>query len=512
MSERQILRAESGFSKYRKAKGVIETMSFFSFKFLIFLIIVFIIYYIIPKRLKNSWLLIASYVFYASWNLKYSAVLLFITLISYATALTLPRMRKGRKWLLSLGIAVSLVTLCVFKFWEFWMDGLRTIFGISDPATGGIISIAAPIGLSFFVLTAIGYMVDVYRGKYEPESNCIRYALFISFFPNIMSGPIERGSNLLKQIQSDISFEYDTVKHGLMLMLWGYFLKCLIANRAAVIVDAAFGSYVEQTGFTMLFAVFLYGIQLYADFAGYSYIALGIAETFGYHLLVNFRQPYFALDMKDFWSRWHISLSTWLKDYVYIPLGGNRKGKVRQYLNLFITFLVSGIWHGNGWTYMIWGCIHGLYQVLERLIYPLRKAFLDKSHIKTDCFSYRFFHAIPTFLLVDFAWLFFRSPSAQDAVAIIKQIAGNFQFQSSVTEKLFLVGCDQRMLTILVVELLALLLVDLLHESKISIMGWLNRQNKLFRWILYLSCVLILLIGMIHDYGLDASTFIYAQF
>ena len=487
-------------------------MSFFSLTFLVFLLIVFIVYYFIPKRAKDCWLLIASYVFYASWNLKYSAVLLLITLISYATALALTLMQKGRKCLLFLGIAVSLATLCLFKFWEFWRDALRTIFGISEPATGGFISIAAPIGLSFFVLTAIGYMVDVYRGKYAPESNCIRYALFISFFPNIMSGPIERGNNLLKQIQSDISFEYDTVKHGLLLMLWGYFLKCLIANRAAVIVDTAFSSYLEQTGFTMLFAVILYGFQLYADFAGYSCIAIGIAETFGYHLIVNFRQPYFAQDMKDFWGRWHISLSTWLKDYVYIPLGGNRKSKVRQCLNLFITFLVSGIWHGNGWTYMVWGCIHGLYQIMERLLYPLRKMLLDKSHIKTDCFSYRLFHAIPTFILVDFAWLFFRSPSIPDAVGIIKQIAGNFQFQSSITEKLYFVGCDQRMLTILGIELLVVLLVDLLHESNISIISWLNRQNKLFRWILYLSGVLVLIIGMIHDYGLDASTFIYASF
>ncbi len=487
-------------------------MSFFSLKFLIFLIIVFIVYYSIPNRIRNGWLLIASYVFYAGWNLKYSAVLLLITLISYGTALAMPRMKKDKKWLLFLGVTVSLATLCLFKFWNFWIDGLNTIFGISDPAVGGLMSIAAPIGLSFFVLTAIGYMVDVYRGKYEPESDCIRYALFISFFPNIMSGPIERGSNLLKQFRSDITFEYDTVKHGLMLMFWGYFLKCLIANRAAVIVDAAFSSYAEQTGFTMLFAVILYGIQLYADFAGYSCIAIGIAETFGYHLIVNFKQPYFAKDMKDFWSRWHISLSTWLRDYVYIPLGGNRKGKLRQYLNLFITFLVSGIWHGNGWTYVIWGCIHGLYQVVEKLLSPFKKYFLDTFHIKTDCFSYRLFHAVPTFILVDFAWLFFRSPSAQDAVRIIKQIAGNFQFQSSVEEKRFLVGCDQKMLIILVIELIVVLLVDLLHESNISIMSWLNRQNKLFRWIIYLSGILVLITGMIHDYGLDASTFIYASF
>lgn len=487
-------------------------MSFFSFKFLAFLIIVFIIYYLLPQQLKKIWLLITSYVFYASWSLKYTLVLCLITAVSYTTPLLMTRMTKGRRVCLSVGVILSLAILLLFKFWNFWAEGLKTIFGISDPATGGIISIAAPIGLSFFVLTAIGYMVDVHREKIEPERNIIRYALFIAFFPNIMSGPIERGRNLLKQIQSDIAFDYDTVKHGLLLMLWGYFLKLLIANRAAVIVDAAFASYSEQTGFTMLFAVVLYGIQLYADFAGYSCIAIGIAETFGYHLITNFRQPYFAQDIKDFWSRWHISLSTWLRDYVYISLGGNRKGKIRQYLNLFTTFLVSGIWHGNGWTYMIWGCIHGFYQIISKLIYPLKKAFLEKTRIKTDCFSYRLFHAIPNFIIVDFAWLFFRASSVTEGLNIIKQIAGNFQLQASLKNKLFLAGYDKQMFMILLLELFIMLVVDLAHESKISIMAWLNRQNKLFRWLFYVTAILMLAIGIIRDYGLDASTFIYTRF
>ncbi len=487
-------------------------MTFFSFKFLAFLIIVFVIYYFLPNVLKRVWLLIASYSFYASWSLKYTSVLFLITLISYLTALFVAGNTKHRKVILSLGVVFSLAILILFKFWNFWAQGLKVIFGITDPATGGIMSIAAPIGLSFFVLTAIGYMVDVYREKIEPEKNIIKYALFISFFPNIMSGPIERGNNLLKQIRSDISFEYDNVKHGLLLMLWGYFLKLLIANRAAVIVDAAFETYTEQTGFTMCFAVVLYGLQLYADFAGYSNIAVGIAETLGYNLIVNFKQPYFAQDIKDFWSRWHISLSTWLRDYVYISLGGNRKGKIRQYLNLFLTFLVSGIWHGNGWTYMLWGCIHGFYQIISKLITPLKKAFHDKTHIKTDCFSYRFLHAIPNFIIVDFAWLFFRASTVTDAFNILKQIAGSFQLRSSLKSNLFLVGYDKWMFKVLLIELFIMFLVDLAHENKISITGWLNKQNKLFRWIIYIFIALILLTGIIRDYGLDASSFIYTRF
>lgn len=485
-------------------------MTFFSIKFILFLLPMFIVYYIMPAKYRYIWLLMSSYFFYASWNIKYVFVLFFITLISYLSA---RMMESGnRKICLYAGIAASVFILVVFKFWNFWSCGLYTIFGISDPRNGGIISITAPIGLSFFVLTSIGYMIDVYRGHFKCEPNLGRYALFLSFFPTILSGPIERSSNLLKQIQGKCEFSYEKTKKGLILIMGGCCLKLLIANRLAVIVNAAFENIYEQTGATMMTAVILYGIQLYTDFAGYTYIALGIGDLFGYSLIENFRQPYFARNIKDFWGRWHISLSSWFKDYIYIPLGGNRKGKKRQYINLMITFGVSGIWHGTGWQFVIWGIIHALYQIISKATSSCRITVAHKVKINRECFSYRLLQIIITFGLVDFAWLFFRSESVHAALAICKNILLNFQGANTLCNKLYLMGYDESRFILLLFEMLIFLIIEILHENKISIIHFLNQQNKAFRWIIYMIICMALVIGTIYDYGVDASTFIYTRF
>lgn len=485
-------------------------VTFFSMKFVIFLIVVFVIYYIIPSKYRYIWCLISSYLFYTSWNVKYTAVLFSITLISYFTAFMMKKWDK--RICLGIGVSSSLIVLMVFKFWNFWSLGFPTLFGILDKSTGGIISIVAPIGLSFFVLVAIGYMVDVYRGDVECETNIGRYALFISFFPTVLSGPIERSSNLLQQIRAKNEFSYAKVKRGLLLILWGYFLKLLIANRLAIIVNAAFENRYEQTGATMMIAVIFYGIQLYADFAGYSFIAVGIGKLLGFDLIENFKQPYFAKNIRDFWVRWHISLSSWLKDYVYIPLGGNRKGKARQCINLMFTFLVSGIWHGAGWKFVIWGAIHGIYQVIAKICLPIRVKISTRIDIKRDCFSYKLLQRMITFGLVDFAWLFFRASSTREALSVCKNVLVNFQFLNTLTNKLYLMGYDEGRFYLLLAEIIILLLVDIVHERKISIVEWLDRQNKLFRWIIYLIVCLTLAIGIIHDYGTTATAFIYTRF
>lgn len=485
-------------------------MTFFSIKFFLFLLLVFIVYYIIPAKYRYIWLLTASYFFYASWSVKYAAVLCCITIISYLSAQLMAKMNK--KLCLYAGIAVSLMILIVFKFWNFWFWGLYTLFGITDPRSGGIISITAPVGLSFFILEAIGYMIDVYKGKFECETNIGRYALFLSFFPTILSGPIERSTNLLRQIQETCGFTYEKAKRGLILILEGGCFKLLVANRLSLIVNAAFEAPSEQTGATMMIAVILYSIQLYTDFAGYTYIALGIGNLFGFSLIENFKQPYFARTIKDFWGRWHISLSSWLKDYIYIPLGGNRKGKCRQYINLMITFLVSGIWHGTGWQFVIWGMIHGLYQIAAKITAPFRAFLSDKIKVNRECFSYRLLQMVITFGFVDFAWLFFRSSSVHEGLSICKNILLNFQIGNTLSNKLYLAGYDEGRFILLLSEILILLAVDILHENKISITRLLNRQNKLFRWMVYMILCMALVIGVIYDYGVDASTFIYTRF
>ena len=469
-------------------------MTFFSIKFFIFLSVVFIIYYLIPARYRYLWLLVSSCIFYASWSVKGMTVLGFITLVSYSSA---RMMEKANKRLcLVAGIVISLATLIAFKFLGSWTRG-RYYFNV-------------PVGLSFFVLEAVGYMIDVYSGKMKCEQNIGRYGLFLSFFPTVLSGPIERSSNLLKQIQEGREFSYEKAKRGLLLIIEGGYLKLLIANRLAMIVNAAFENHYEQTGATMLIAVIFYGIQLYADFAGYTCIALGVGHLFGFSLTENFRQPYFAGNIRSFWRRWHLSLSSWLRDYVYIPLGGNRKGKIRQYVNLLITFLISGIWHGTGWQFVVWGALHGIYQVVSNASNPWRMKVFAK--IKRECFSYRLMQVITTFGLVDFAWLFFRAASVREALLIGRNILFNFQIGNTISSKLYLLGFDESRFLVLLIEIFALLVVDILHEKEISIVDLLERQNKAFRWIIYLSMCMVLVIGSLYDYGVEASTFIYTRF
>lgn len=490
-------------------------MSFISLKFLVFLLIVFVVNWIIAKEHRYIWLLASSYYFYATWNLKYTGLLMLVTICSFFVSRYMGAQQNNTKLkrivlLISIAALISLIML--FKFWNFWINGLYELFGISDPATGGVISVVAPIGLSFYVLVAIGYMIDVFRLKCTPEKNIGKYALFLAFFPSILSGPIERSGNLLYQINNPNDFDYDRTKKGLLFVLYGFFMKLLVANRLSFIVDAAFENYHEQTGATMAFAILFYGIQLYVDFAGYSCIAIGVGNILGYELLENFKQPYFSLSIQQFWSRWHISLSSWLKDYIYYPLGGNRKGKVMQCINIMITFLVSGVWHGTGPQFMLWGGLHGVYQVLSRIIDPIRSFLRSKIMIKRDAFSFKMTQAILTFILVDYTWLFFRAPSIDIGIDITKNIVRNFHLGDTLIYKLYLMGFDSNRFNVLFVEMVVILVVDLLHEKNISIVSLLNRQNKAFRWGIYLFAVLAIIIGVIHDYGLDASSFIYTRF
>lgn len=485
-------------------------MSLFSLRFICFFAIVFIFYYVISPKYQYIWLLAASWFFYGSWSKKCLLVLLLFTAITYWTAILMQK--KNKDICLWCGIICSIGLLCLFKFWKIWAEGLRYFLHIADTNTGGIINILVPVGLSFFVLQVVGYLIDVYRGKTTAERNFAKYALFVSFFPSILSGPIERTHNLLEQIRKGTHFSYETVKSGLCLMVWGYVMKLLIANRLAMIVDAAFADYAAQTGATLLIAVILYGIQLYADFAGYSCIAIGLSKTLGFHLIENFRQPYFSRSIREFWGRWHISLSSWLKDYVYIPLGGNRCSKLRGYLNLLLTFLVSGLWHGTGWQYMAWGGLHGLYQIVSKITFAIRSKVTTKLKIKTEHFGYHLWQSVITFILVDFAWLFFRASSLKEALSILHSIVFNLQIGDTIINRLYLVGYDIKRFWLLLVEIAILFAVDCIHEKRISIIGWLNARNRVFRWGVYVFVCMALIVGIIHDFGLDASTFIYTQF
>lgn len=486
-------------------------MLFNSIGFMFFFPIVVLLYFLFPKKYRYLWLLSASYFFYLCWDIKYVFFLIFSTLTTYVCARLMHT--KNKKLLFILCIVFNVSLLCTFKHGLWGINILTRIISvlglqISAPA----FDIILPIGLSFYVLQSLGYLIDVYRGNCTVETNFAKYALFVSFFPTILSGPIERSGNLLKQIQAGTDFSYNNAKNGLLLMFWGFFEKLLIANRISPLVNKAYENHSDFTGATLAFAVFLYAIQIYADFAGYSHITIGTSKVLGFELLPNFKQPYFSTSIKEFWRRWHISLSSWLRDYVYISMGGSRCSKLKTYRNLVVTFLISGFWHGTGFTYIIWGALHGMYQVVGSISSKTRSRIQHLFKINTNCWSYRLYQSCITFILVDFAWLFFRATSMSQALGVIQKILFDFRLGATLSHQTYLLGMNETRFFILIIEVLILLLVDTLHEKDFHIIPWFNRQNLVFRWLVYLFITTTLLIGIIYNYGVDASTFIYSQF
>lgn len=486
-------------------------MSLYSINFLLFFSVVFIIYYALPKQYRYIGLLTASYFFYISYSPRYAIILIILTLITYLGAFGI---EKGyRKICFSITIIASLGILLFFKYWLFALVNINrvlNVFHIQELSTS--YDILLPIGISFYTLQSLGYLIDVYKEKISSERNFAKYALYVSFFPTILSGPIERSNNLLKQIQEGTDFSYEGVKKGFLLIILGYFEKILIANKLAQMVDYAFLTYTNLSGAAILFAMILYALQIYMDFAGYSFLALGISKSLGIHLVENFRQPYFALNIKDFWRRWHISLSRWLRDYIYIPLGGSHCSTIRTYSNLLITFLISGLWHGAGWCYILWGGLHGFYQILSPLTAGIRTKFIRLCKINVNSFGYKMIQRIITFCMVDFAWLFFRSPNISTAVYMIKQAITNFCLVETIRTKTWQLGMDGIRILILFSEILLIFIIDILREKNINIIAWINGQNTALRWVCYYMILLLLLIGAIYNYGAGTSTFIYSAF
>ncbi|MFR6366905.1 MBOAT family O-acyltransferase [Gallintestinimicrobium sp.] len=377
-------------------------------------------------------------------------------------------------------------------------------------------NIALPIGISFYTLTALGYLIDVYRGKSEAEHNFLRYALFVSFFPQILSGPIERSTNLLRQLRdSSIKRNWNTerIVSGFITMLWGFFLKLVIADRIAVIADTTFGSPECYGTFGLVFGAVSYGIQIYCDFSSYSLIALGAAKTLGFDLINNFETPYFAQSVTEFWRRWHISLSTWLRDYVYISMGGNRCSKWRQYWNILVTFMVSGLWHGANWTFLVWGALHGIYQILEKELRPIIRKINGYCHTKTASFGYRFAKAIATFALVDFAWIFFRADSVRQALYYIKRMFRYVDGWSLFDGSLYTFGLDVQEIHILLIGLACLFIVDLVQYLKRKkIAEALQEQWIIFRWCVLICLVIGCIVFGYYGQGFESAQFIYLQF
>ncbi len=496
-------------------------MLFNSGEFLIFFPIVVFIYYVIPMKLRNIWLLVASYYFYMSWNAKYALLLFASTIVTYIGALVLEKIKKCargggddnlillQRVTLIIAMTINIIILFYYKYINFALElagWLASVFHmeIHVPA----FDIILPVGISFYIFQALGYLIDVYRDEIYAEKNICKYALFVSFFPQLVAGPIERSKNLLKQLDASKKFDIEVARDGLLTMLWGFFLKLVIADRCAVLVDTVYNNYEAYRGFQLVVASSLFAMQIYCDFMGYSTIAKGAARVLGIELMNNFEQPYFALSIKDFWRRWHISLSSWFRDYVYIPLGGSRCSKIKKYRNLFLTFMISGLWHGASLTYVVWGMIHGIYQIIGDILKPYIEQLVDKKKIDLNLFSWKSLRIIKTFILVDIAWVFFRANSLHAALYIIKASFDLSNVGLLLNDELYQLGLDARNIKILFVSLVFLFLSSYLREKGICVNQWIKKQNILFRYVLYWGALILIILSL--DIG--GQEFIYFQF
>jgi len=496
-------------------------MLFNSLSFLIFFPIVLLIYFVIPKKVRYIWLLVASYFFYMCWNPIYVLLLLFSTAITYGGSLLLNKWKEqpGKKKAV---VAVTLLSnfgiLFVFKYLDFAADTVQRLFakvGITVPEL--TFSLLLPVGISFYIFQAVGYMIDIYRGDLEPEKNFLRYALFVSFFPQLVAGPIERSRNLLpqlKNVQNINLWNADRVREGALVMLYGYVLKMIIADRAALLVDTVYdiNYYSQYQGITVWVAAILFSIQIYCDFAGYTYIAIGASKIMGVELMNNFNTPYLATSIKDFWDRWHISLSTWFRDYLYFPLGGSRKGKVRKYINIMIVFTVSGLWHGAAWHYVVWGALHGVMRVIGEVSEKLRRRITSLLKIKTDVLSYKAFQITVTFVIVTVAWVFFRGQSLQQCVGVVKSMFSTWNPWVLFDGSLLGIGLDGKDWNVLLVSLLFLFVVDCFKYKKVLLVNTFAKQNVLFQLLFFYVGIMAVLLYGVYGPVYNASQFIYFQF
>lgn len=483
-------------------------MLFNSFNFLIFFIVTTLMYFVLPQRLRVVMLLVASCIFYMFFIPKYILILFLTILVDYTAGIYIERTvgRKRKLWMVG-----SIVTTCLilffFKYYNFFIDNVNLVFlALQGREKFDPLNIILPIGLSFHTFQSLSYVFEVYYGRQKAEKNFIIYSLYVMYYPQLVAGPIERPQNLLHQFHQSHIWDTNRVISGLQMIFWGLVKKMLIADRLAVFVNYAFDNSTELQGFQLLLAAYFFAFQIYCDFSGYSSIALGASRIMGIELMTNFRTPYLSVSIREFWSRWHISLSTWFRDYLYIPLGGNRKSTSRTIINQFVVFSVSGFWHGASWTFIVWGVLHAFYVVAEWLIYGVNKVAETSQNIIG-----RFVTLLKwalTFHLVVFAWIFFRADSIQSAVNYIK---GIFNFNKSQIGLHMLPVKDYPYTSEFIFSLLAIVLLFTLEwlHTRVNLYKLLNSKPWLIQTVIYIALIgVFLTLAMFHS----AQDFIYFQF
>lgn len=470
-------------------------MLFSSFDFLVFFPIVTLAYFIMPERFRNTWLLLASCFFYM-FLIPYYIIILLGTISTdffagnYIYKENNPRRKKQ---LLTISLIINIGILFFFKYYNFFAGEFAQLFGTQN-THDFLFQVVLPIGLSFHTFQSMSYTIEIYRGHCIPEKNYFRFMLFVMFYPQLVAGPIERPQNLLRQFNEKKTFSYDRVKSGLWLMLIGFFKKIVVADRLSLFVDSVYANPDGFKGIPTLLAIVFFSIQIYCDFSGYTDIARGAARVMGFELMENFRLPYFSKSIGEFWSRWHISLSSWFKDYLYIPLGGNKVIVSKVIRNVLIVFLISGLWHGANWTFIIWGAMHGLVVIIERLT--------DFSKSKFSAY----FGMLYSFLVVSILWVFFRAENINQALEILKNalqfphtgISIQFRGLGLTINDLLLSAC-----------FVTLLLAHDLFAKKVNIYEWVQRRTTVARWSIYYLIVILVIFYSITD---GTKNFIYFQF
>ena len=486
-------------------------MVFNSVGFLIFFPIVLILYFALPKKLSWVMLLLASYYFYISWNVELIYLIVFTTLISWVSSKLIERSKSQaiRKLFLVITLVTCLGVLFFYKYFNFLSDSVveaLKVFGIgADPFN---LDLILPVGISFYTFQTLSYVIDVYRGDVKTEPNFFFYALYVVYFPQLVAGPIERPNNLIPQLHERHRPNWENTRNGLRKMLIGFFKKVVVADLLATYVNAVYNDAANATGLGVVIATVLFAVQIYCDFAGYTDIAIGCAEIMGIHLMQNFNRPYISESIPEFWRRWHISLSTWFKDYIYFPLGGSRCSLWKNLRNILIVFMVSGLWHGAAWTFVIWGALHGMYQVIGKLLKPVREKIVDLLHISRDSKGLHLYRRCVTFVLVCFAWIFFRANSTSDALLLVKKLFTDW----SLSDAYINASIDHLGLTLITV-LISVLSIYIMNRMDINQLRLGNDADgviPVFRyayviWIIAIAWLLLLV-------GDGASSFIYFQF
>ncbi|MFT5071363.1 MAG: alginate O-acetyltransferase complex protein AlgI [Chitinophagales bacterium] len=477
-------------------------MIFNSIEFGIFFPLAFLLYWLFFKdniKLRNLYLIAISYLFYGWWDWRFLSLIIVSSLVDFLVGQKLGTSDDGktRKRLLFLSIAVNIGFLAFFKYFNFFVDsfvGAFTLFGTAPNIS--TLSIILPVGISFYTFQTLSYTIDVYYKKMEPTNDAIGFFAFVSFFPQLVAGPIERAKHLLPQFSEKKTLNYEMLRSGLLLMAWGFFKKIVIADRLARFVDGSYGSLETSSGLPSFFAMIFFAFQLYIDFSAYTDIAIGGARTLGFNLNLNFNHPYLSSSFSNFWKRWHISLSSWFQDYLYIPLGGSRNGSFATKRNILIVFLLSGLWHGASWNFVIWGALNGLFLVVfDRLLAKVSK--IDPKHIFTSLFIF-------------FAWavslIFFRAKGFDQAM----QMFGNLGFSN--IESLYEFGLGESEFKFTIFLLIGLMTFEIVEEKSKNLYEWFVSKHFLLRWLLYLALAVSIILFGSYGMGLNDSNFIYFQF